>query len=122
MSTFQIFPNGSQPTNWHKWEAKLHAHLTAAGYRKFMDQHQRQDYSYWKMVRINDQEAYQLGCMVYDFRKHYAPSDAGYRISFMYICMLMGEHRIDLKVSQPIEVAQFEQMATVFYEALKRFV
>lgn len=98
--------------NWNDWLTKVETKLKELGYKKYVQNFKREDFAYWKTF-----EGYQIGILVYDFRKY----DENNIVSISFECMLTGlNKRIDLSVSDTnLSLAEFETMAEKFYNTIK---
>ena len=103
---------------WDKWQSDLEEKLKSLGYRKFIQNYKREDFTYWKTFQENGEKIYQVGVLFYDFRKY----DKNLNISIQYECMLLNTDRIDFSVSKEIKLEEFESMSKTFYESMKQFI
>lgn len=104
---------------WKEWMEKAESHLINAGYKKFNQNLRGEDFTYWKTFFADNEKAYMVGVLFYDFMKYDNPIK---RIGTMYECMLLGDNRVDLTVSKEIELIDFEDMARVFYDSMKKYL
>lgn len=111
----------SPPETVDQWLGNVTAWLNNAGFTKYKQNLKHEDYTYWKTVWDNyhEKKLYSIGLLFYDWRKY---PTAGDRIGIMYECMLLGENRIDMTVSDDIMLKDFEQMCEDFYNSMKKYV
>jgi len=119
--TLCLTPTTENP-DWDDWLLTLDTEIKESGYKKYHQNLQREDFSYFKTFYKGEEKIYQIGVLVYDFRKymHFNPS-ANY-IGIQYECMLIGDNRIDMSVCNPISLATFEEMALAFYERMNKYL
>lgn len=112
--------NTENPTSsWDEWLEVTEDFLKNQGYRKYVQNYRNEGFAYWKVFKVNEEEAYQIGILFYDFRKYDNIPDVAKRIGIQFECMIIDtEDRIDLTVSKEITLEQFETMARAFYEAM----
>ena len=109
--------NVSSSTDWAKYIDDLDSFLKAKGYRKYNQNHKREDFAYWKQY----DKKYQIGLLIYDWRK-YPQHNFEKRVSIEFECMLLEiDGRCDLCVSKDIELHEFEIMADSFYNAMSEY-
>lgn len=113
--------NASGSTDWDGWLSEFENNLKELGYRKFNQNHKRENFSYRKTFKNGEDKIYQIGVFFYDFRKYADTDPMANRISVMYQCMLLGVDRIDMDVSKDIDLPEFELMAKTFYEAMLQY-
>ncbi len=108
--------------SWDEWLEKNETSLKEIGYRKFNQNHKREDFAYWKSFYINEEKAYQVGLLFYDFRKYQKENNTPERIGVQFECMFINiDSRIDLSVSKEITIEEFEEMSRTFYDAMVKF-
>jgi len=109
--------NVSSSTDWAKYLENLDTFLKEKGFKKYNQNHKREDFAYWKQY----DEKYQIGLLIYDWRK--CPQHNFYkRVSIAFECMPLGiDGRCDLCVSKDIELHEFEMMADSFYNAMAEY-
>lgn len=112
-----IIPKKGNKTSWDDWLSKVEFNLTKEGYKKYVQDYKKSDYSYWKTFYSGNEKAYQVGVHIYDFRKF----DPEQIISFQYECMLIGKDYVSMTVSKNIDLPEFEAMAVDFYNAIKLY-
>lgn len=102
-------------TDWKQYLNELHEYLTELGFRKYIQNHKREDFAYWKIY----DNKYQIGLLVYDFTKYGGKHDLNNKVSIQFEAMPIDiSGRCDLSVSKEIELPEFEKMAKGFYEAM----
>lgn len=117
-----LFSTEKLPSSWDEWLEVTEDFLKNQGYRKYVHNYNNEDFTYWKVFKVNKEEAYQIGILFYDFRKYDKIPDVAKRIGIQFECMIIDtEDRIDLSVSKDITLEQFETMASKFYEAMGSF-
>jgi hypothetical protein len=105
--------------DWDAWLMEVEANLSKSGYRRYNQNLRSEDFAYWKTFYKKEKKIYQVGILFYDFRKY---GDLNvHQISVQWQCILLCDDRIDLSVSKEIEVAEFEEMAKTFYEAMSQY-
>lgn len=108
--------------SWDEWLANVEHILLHIGYKKYIQNHKKEDFSYWKTFEVNGKKAYQVGLYFYDFRKYAFNESSTNRIGIQFECMFIDiDSRIDLSVSKDIPISEFEDMAKTFYESMKKF-
>ena len=109
-------------TSWDEWLSETETKLKELGYRRYAQNHKREDFCYWKTFKNGDDKIYQIGILFYDFRKYSHTGDPlTNRISIMYECMLLSGDRIDMCVSKDINLNEFETMSKTFYESMSQY-
>lgn len=101
-----------------KWLSDYEAYLKEKGYNRYVQRYKSEDFAYWKSISIDDEKAYQIGLLFYDYRKF--TSDER-RIGIQYECHILGDYRIDLVVSKDITLEIFEEMSEKFYNTMKKY-
>lgn len=105
--------------DWDKYLIDIDKEFKIKGYKKFNQNYKSEDYSYWKTVKDEDgNKLYQVGLLIYDFRKYVGR----HHISIAYCCILFSEGRIELNVSEKINVDKFEEMALYFYQTMANYI
>jgi len=102
-------------TSWDDWLIETEKKLKELGYSRHVQNHKKEDFCYWKTFKKGNDKLYQIGILFYDFRKY-----ASNRIGIMYECMLLCDNRIDMSVSENIELKEFELMSATFHEAMSK--
>jgi hypothetical protein len=120
MKENNCMPSSCIDNNWDKWIEDLHKNIIKSGYQKFNQNHRREDFSYWKNFKDdNNNKIYQIGVLVYDYRKFMTPEDYSCnRIGIAFNCLLFSEGRIEMEVSEDISLDKFEEMALSFYKTM----
>ena len=109
--------NVSSSTDWAKYLEDLDNFLKDKGFRKYNQNHKREDLAYWKQY----DEKYQIGLLIYDWRK-YPQHNFEKRVSIAFECMLLDiDGKCDLCVDKDIELYDFEMMADSFYNAMAEY-
>jgi len=108
--------------DWNLWLKTKEEYLKKLGYKKYYQNLKREDFAYWKIFNIDNNEAYQIGLLFYDYRK-YNESNSNInanRISIQYECMLINcDSRVDLSITKDnITLVEFEKIALDFYNAM----
>ena len=104
--------------DWDAWLEDLDIFLKDKGYLKYHQNYKRETFAYWKKFDSN----YQIGLLIYDFRKYKEVDANANRISIQFEFMFVDiEERIDLSVSKALNLAEFEEMGKVFYETMKHY-
>lgn len=111
----------SESISWDEWLSKTETKLKEIGYRKYVQNHRNEDFCYWKTFKNGEDKNYQIGILFYDFRKYAEHDPSANRIGIMYECMVLGEDRIDMRVSKDIDLVEFENMSQTFYEAMSQY-
>ena len=107
----------SSSTDWKQYLDELHTYLTDLGFRKYNQNHKREDFAYWKKY----DDKYQIGLFIYDFTK-YDQHNLKNKVSVQFECMPIDINgRCDLSVNKEIELPEFENMAKTFYEAMSKY-
>lgn len=115
----KLVPGLENSASWDEWLTRAEHALRELGYRKYTQNLKREDFAYWKNFWIDDEKAYQVGLLFYDFRKFGA---SAYRISVQFECLFTEiDSRIDLSVSKDIELSEFEEMSVTFYESMLKY-
>lgn len=110
-------------TNWDEWLEQTEAKLNELGYRKYNQNHHREDFAYWKAFSREDQKMYQIGLLFYDFRKYKHTDPGANRIGIQFECMLIDiDCRVDLSVSDDKTLEEFERMSADFYNTMIKYV
>jgi len=118
MKTKNLIPKYSESENWDLWLENIDEHLKELGYRKYHQKLKNEDFAYWKPYKDSEaKDLYQIGLLVYDFRKF----DHRQGVSIQFECMLYCDERIDLTVSDNITLEKFEAMSEDFYYAMRKF-
>ena len=107
--------------SWDEWLSETKSKLKELGYRRYVQNHKKEDFCYWKEFKNGDEKTYQIGILFYDFRKYADNDPYAHRIGIMYECMLLGDDRIDMSVSKDIDLLEFEKMAKTFYETMSQY-
>lgn len=113
-----LIPNISGSTSWEEWLSETEIKLKELGYKRFVQNHKNEDFSYWKTLKKGEDKIYQVGILFYDYRRYAHINLSANEIAIMYQCMLLSENRIDMCVSKNIDLKEFENMAKAFYEAM----
>ena len=111
----------SGSTDWDSWLLEFETNLKEIGYIKFVQNHNNEDFCYWKTFKNGEYKIYQIGVLFYDFRKYADIDPMANRIGVMYQCMLLCDDRIDMDVSKEIDLPEFENMSKTFYEAMSQY-
>ena len=111
----------SGSTDWDSWLLEFETNLKEIGYIKFVQNHNNEDFCYWKTFKNGEDKIYQIGVLFYDFRKYADIGPMANRIGVMYKCMLLCDDRIDMDVSKEIDLPEFENMSKTFYEAMSQY-
>lgn len=115
-----LFDDIMNCSSWEEWLKKTELYLIGEGYRKFKQSLKKEDFTFWKIFKNNEEEIYQIGVYFYDFRKfiHVTPM----RIGLSFQCLVLNiDGRIDLEVSKNITLKQFELMSETFYNSMKEY-
>ncbi len=107
--------------SWDEWLSETEAKLKELGYKKYIQNHKKEDFCYWKNFKNGEDKIYQVGILFYDFRKYADHYEMANRIGIMYECMLLCGDRIDMSVSKNIDLSEFEKMARTFYEMMLQY-
>lgn len=103
-------------TNWDQYLNDIDLFLKSEGFEKYKQNYKREDFAYWKKY-----DGYQIGLLIYDFRK-YPLHDSNKKIMISFECMMLNlDSRCDLSVSSEISLSDFENMAKTFYNAMIDF-
>jgi hypothetical protein len=106
--------------DWDKWLEEKETFYKESGYRKYNQNLKGEDFAYWKVFKDEEEEVYQIGILVFDFRKYPQLDPQAERIGLQYECMLINvDYRIDLIVCKDMFLTEFEIMAKDFYEIMK---
>ena len=111
----------SGSTSWDEWLSETETKLKELGYIRYVQNHKKEDFCYWKTFKNGEDKIYQIGILFYDFRKYADRDPYANRIGIMYECMVLGEDRIDMCVSKNIDLVEFENMAQTFYGAMSQY-
>lgn len=118
-----LFENIGECKSWDEWLDKTEIALRDNGYRKYNQNIKNEDFTYWKTFYVNDEKAYQVGLLFYDFRKHMVNNlTISERIGVQFECMFIDiNSRIDLTVSKNITLLEFEAMSKTFYDSMFQY-
>ena len=111
----------SGSTSWDEWLSITETKLKEIGYRRYVQNHKKEDFSYWKTFKNGEDKIYQIGILFYDFRKYADTDPYSNRIGIMYECMVLCDDRIDMCVSKNIDLVEFENMAQTFYKSMLQY-
>ena len=114
MSKFTIQNN---TLDWNTYLDELDIYLKERGFEKYKQNLKREDFSYWKKY----DDKYQIGLLVYDFRKFNNIPVMQQKVSISYECMPL-DGRCDLTVSMDIELDEFERMSESFYNSMNKYL
>jgi len=117
-----LFENKYSELEWNQWLLSIERELTKMGYIKYFQNYKREDFSFWKKIKEDNKEIYQVGLLFYDFRRHIKNDPMANRVGVQFECMLMNNDRIDLSVSKDITVVDFEIMCHDFYQSMKKYI
>lgn len=105
--------------DWDKFLLDTDKELKKKGYRKFNQNYRFEDFSYWKTIKDkNENKLYQIGLLIYDMRKYIG----GHYVSIEFCCLLFSEGRIEMTVSEKINVDKFEEMSLHFYQTMSNYI
>jgi len=119
--TLCLAPPTDNP-DWDVWLLNLDTEIKQFGYKKYNQNLRKEDFAFFKTFYKEEEKIYQIGVLVYDFRKYMHFNSSANYIGIQYECMLIGDNRIDMSVSKAISLATFEEMALAFYERLNKYL
>lgn len=118
----RLLPGIDDNLSWDEWLSAVELGLREMGYFKYNQRIKREDFAFWKSFWIDDEKAYQVGILFYDFRKHGVDSPGFHRIGVQFECLFCEiDSRIDLSVSKEISLTDFEEMAKTFYDSMLKY-
>lgn len=113
-----IFEKTKYCKSWDEWLGQTESFLKLLGYVKYEQDYKGESFAYWKIIKENEQDIYQIGLLFYDFRRYGSNS---YNISVCYECMIMNvDAGVRLEISDSITLQQFEKVAQTFYESMSQ--
>lgn len=124
METIQLpkLVSTPQTDSWNEWLANAEHILGQLGYRKYVQNHKREDFAFWKSFELDGEKIYQIGILFYDFRKYMDKDPGANRIGVQFECIPINiDCRVDLSVSKDISLSEFEEMAKTFYTSMNKY-
>ena len=100
-----------------RWLEQFHLEMTERGYTKHKGGYGGERFAYWKTFNGN----YQVGLLIFDYRKYLDRDPDADKIGIQYECMLLNfDDRLDMSFNKDkATVEEFEKMSEKFYNTFR---